>query len=142
MKKLAKCSDLAKMLILASLIGFVLILASISGAVFGQFGWMIGVAIGTVVELVNLVFLYKASELALKESKTSLFILLYFARMFLYVAGILLLVLFQYRWYIEVFTNSFWGYLIGITPMQIVVIIVMAKSGKTPLEIASKKEEK
>ena len=142
MKKLAKCSDLVKMLILASLIGFILILASIVGAVFGQFGWMIGVAIGTVIELVNLVCLYKGSELALKESKTSLFILLSFARMFLYVAGILLLVLLQYRWYIEVFTNSFWGYLIGITPMQIVVIIVMAKSGKTPLEIASKKEEK
>ena len=139
---LKKCSDLKKMLLLASLIGIVLILASIVGVVFGQYGWMIGVVVGTLIELVNLVLLYKSSELALQESKSSYFILLYFARMALYVAGILLLVLLQYRWHVEVFNNSFWGYLIGITPMQAVVIIVMAKSGKTPLEIASKKEEK
>ena len=63
---LAKCSDLKKMLLLASLIGTVLILASIVGAVLGQFGWMIGVAVGTVVELICLVLLYKCSEMALK----------------------------------------------------------------------------
>ena len=129
------------MLLLASLIGIVLILASIIGIVYGQFGWIIGVSIGTVVELVNLVLLYKSSEIALKDSKMSLFLLLYFARMLLFVVGILLLVLLQYRFYVEVFNNSFWGFIIGISPMQIVVIIVMAKSGKTPMDIAKKDEK-
>ena len=138
---LKKCSDLKKMLLLASLIGIVLILASIIGIVYGQFGWIIGVGIGTVVELVNLVLLYKSSEIALKDSKMSLFLLLYFARMLLFVVGILLLVLLQYRFYVEVFNNSFWGFIIGISPMQIVVIIVMAKSGKTPMDIAKKDEK-
>ena len=139
---LAKCSDLKKMILLASAIGLVLILASIAGAVFSQFGWMVGVAIGTVVEIVNLFLLFKSSELALKETKSSLFLLLYFVRMLLYVAGILVLVLLQFFWHVSFFDNSFWGFIIGISPMQIVVIIVMAKSGKGPLEIAEKKEEK
>ena len=139
---LAKCSDLKKMILLASVIGLVLILASIVGGVFGQFGWMVGVAIGTVVEIVNLFLLFKSSELALKETKSSLFLLLYFVRMLLYVAGILVLVLLQFFWHVSFFDNSFWGFIIGISPMQIVVIIVMAKSGKGPLEIAEKKEEK
>lgn len=138
---LAKCSDLKKMVLLASLIGIVLTLASIAGAVFGQFGWMIGVVIGTIVEVVNLFLLYKSSELALKETKSSLFLLLYFVRMIFYVAGILVLVLLQYFWHISFFDNSFWGFIIGISPMQIVVIIVMARSKKGPLEIAEKKEK-
>lgn len=139
---LSKCSDLKKMILLASVIGLVLILASIAGAVFGQFGWMVGVALGTVVEIINLFLLFKSSEIALKETKSSLFLLLYFVRMLLYVAGILVLVLLQFFWHISFFDNSFWGFIIGISPMQIVVIIVMAKSGKGPLEIAEKKEEK
>lgn len=138
---LKKCSDLKKMVLLASLIGTILILASIIGIVYGQFGWIIGVSIGTLVELVNLVLLYKSSEIALKDSKMSLFLLLYFARMLLFVVGILLLVLLQYRFYVEIFNNSFWGFIIGISPMQIVVIVVMAKSGKTPMDIAKKDEK-
>lgn len=138
---LKKCSELKKMLLLASLIGTILILASIIGIVYGQFGWIIGVSFGTLVELVNLVLLYKSSEIALKDSKMSLFLLLYFARMLLFVVGILLLVLLQYRFYVEIFNNSFWGFIIGISPMQIVVIVVMAKSGKTPMDIAQKDEK-
>ncbi len=139
---LAKCSELTRMILLAILIGVVLILASIVGAVFGQFGWMVGVSVGTAVEVLNLFLLYKSSELALKETKSSLFLLLYFVRMALYVAGILVLVLLQYFWHISFFDNSFWGFLIGISPMQIVVIIVMARSKKGPLEIAQKEDEK
>ena len=138
---LKNCSDLAKLLLASSIVGIVLILASITGIVFGQPGWMIGIALGTVVELVNIYLLYKGSELALKHFKASLFIIVYFTRMTLYIAGILVLVLMQYQFNIEVFNNSFWGFLIGITPMQAVVIIVMAKSGKSPIDIAEKKEE-
>ena len=138
---LKNCSDLAKLLLAASALGIVLILTSIVGIVFGQPGWMIGVSLGTVVELVNIYLLYKGSELALKHFKASLFIIVYFTRMTLYIAGILVLVLMQYQFNIEVFNNSFWGFLIGITPMQAVVIIVMAKSGKSPIDIAEKKEE-
>ena len=138
---LKNCSDLAKLLLAASVTGIVLILDSIVGIVFGQPGWMIGIALGTVVELVNIYLLYKGSELALKHFKASLFIIVYFTRMTLYIAGILVLVLMQYQFNIEVFNNSFWGFLIGITPMQAVVIVVMAKSGKSPIDIAEKKEE-
>lgn len=136
----SKLSDLKKMLLLACLIGLVFILASIVGAVFGQWGWMIGVAIGTVIEMINLFFLYKGSEMALKSSKAALFLLMYFTRMVLYAGGILILVLLQFTWKVEVFSNAFWGYLIGITPMQLIVIIVMARSGKSPMDIAKKEE--
>lgn len=135
-----KLSDLKKMLVLACLIGFVFILASIVGAIFGQWGWMIGVTLGTVIEMLNLFFLYKGSELALKSSKAGLFLLMYFARMILYAGGILILVLLQFTWKISIFDNSFWGYLIGITPMQLIVIIVMARTGKSPMDIAKKEE--
>lgn len=136
----SKLSDLKKMLVLACLIGFVFILASIAGAVFGQWGWMIGVTIGTVIEMINLFFLYKGSEMALKSSKAALFLLMYFTRMVLYAGGILILVLLQFAWKVEAFNNAFWGYLIGITPMQLIVIIVMARSGKSPMDIAKKEE--
>ena len=139
---LSKCSDLKKMLLLASVIGLALILGSIVGVVFGQYGWMIGVVIGTAVELVNIYLLYKGSEMALKYFKASLFLIMYFSRMTLYIAGILVLVLLQYQFEVHVFDNSFWGFIIGITPMQAVVIIVMIKTGKGPIEIAEKKEEK
>ena len=139
---LSKCSDLKKMLLLASVIGFVLILGSIVGVVFGQYGWIIGVTIGTAVELFNIYLLYKGSEMALKYFKASLFLIMYFSRMTLYIAGILVLVLLQYQFEVHVFDNSFWGFIIGITPMQAVVIIVMIKTGKGPIEIAEKKEEK
>lgn len=135
-----KLSDLKKMLFLACLIGFVFILASIVGVIFGQWGWMIGVTLGTVIEMLNLFFLYKGSELALKSSKAGLFLLMYFARMILYAGGILILVLLQFTWKISIFDNSFWGYLIGITPMQLIVIIVMARTGKSPMDIAKKEE--
>ena len=135
-----KLSELKKMLFLAFLIGFVFILASIVGALFGQWGWMIGVTLGTAIEMLNLFFLYKGSELALKSSKAGLFLLMYFARMILYAGGILILVLLQFTWKISIFDNSFWGYLIGITPMQLIVIIVMARTGKSPMDIAKKEE--
>lgn len=141
MKKLwSKLSELQKMLLLASIVGLVFILASIIGVIFGQWGWMIGVSLGTLVELLNLFFLYKGSEMALKNSKTALFLTMYFVRMMLYAGGLILLVLLQFTWKVSVFNNSFWGYLIGITPMQLVVIIVMARSGKSPLDIAKKEE--
>ena len=80
--------------------------------------------------------------MALKYFKASLFLIMYFSRMTLYIAGILVLVLLQYQFEVHVFDNSFWGFIIGITPMQAVVIIVMIKTGKGPIEIAEKKEEK
>ena len=138
---LSKLSDLKKMLLLASVIGLVLILGSIAGVIFGQYGWMIGVAIGTLVELVNIVLLYKGSEMALKYFKASLFLLMYFSRMVLYIVGILVLVLLQYNFEIHVFDNSFWGFIIGVTPMQAVVIAVMIRTHKGPIDISEKKEE-
>lgn len=138
---LKNCSDLRKMLLLASLIGIVLILCSIIGIVFGQPGWIVGVAAGTAVELINIFLLYKGSEMALKYFKSSLFLLMYFSRMVLLIAGLLVFVMLQYFFKFEFFTNSFWGFLIGIAPMTIVVIVVMAVTHKNPIDIAEKKEE-
>lgn len=130
------------MLLLALAVGIVLILGSLVGVFFSQYGWIIGVSLGTAIELINIWLLYKGSELTLKYFKTSLFLLTYFSRMVLYIVGILVLVLLQFNFEIHVFDNSFWGFLIGITPMQVVVIVVMARSGKNPIDIAEKKEEK
>ena len=67
---------------------------------------------------------------------------MYFSRMVLLIAGLLVFVMLQYYFNVEFFTNSFWGFLIGIGPMTIIVIVVMALSGKSPIDIAEKKEEK
>lgn len=139
---LKNCSELTKMLLLASLIGAILISCSTIGIVYGQPGWIIGVTAGTAVELLNIFLLYKGSEVTLKYFKSYLFLLMYFSRMVLLITGLLVFVMLQYYFNVEFFTNSFWGFLIGIGPMTIIVIVVMALSGKSPIDIAEKKEEK
>lgn len=76
----------------------------------------------------------------LKEGRTPLFLVFYFLRMFLFAGGIILCVVMQYVLHIEPFTYSFWGVLIGFTPMQIIVMVVMAKTGKSPLNMKDNNE--
>lgn len=128
------------MVLLASFVGLILIIFSIIGAIFGQPGWLIGVALGSLIEVINIVFLYKGSDMALKDGKTAFFLLFYFGRMILFAGGIILCVVMQYKLEIQAFTNSFWGVLIGYTPMQIIVIIVMLKTGRTPLDMTGKND--
>lgn len=126
--RLSNLSELQKMLLLAALVSVVLIGLSCIGLAFGQPGWLIGVASGSIVEIISIVLLYKGSSEVLKAQKPGLFLLFYALRMILFIGLILGLVLLQYKAQIEVFTNSFWGALIGYTPMQLVVIIVSLRN--------------
>lgn len=126
--RLSNLSELQKMLLLAVLVSVILIGLSCIGLAFGQPGWLIGVASGSIVEIISIVLLYKGSSEVLKAQKPGLFLLFYALRMILFIGLILGLVLLQYKAQIEVFTNSFWGALIGYTPMQLVVIIVSLRN--------------
>lgn len=126
--RLCNLSELQKMLLLAALVSVVLIGLSCIGLAFGQPGWLIGVASGSIIEIISIVLLYKGSSEVLKAQKPGLFLLFYALRMILFIGLILGLVLLQYKAQIEVFTNSFWGALIGYTPMQLVVIIVSLRN--------------
>lgn len=134
-KKFKNYSEVSKMVVVATIVGIILCLFSIIGVCFGQPGWLIGVAIGSVIEVLNIFFLYKGSDMALQIGKTPLFLIFYFARMILFAGGIIFAVVMQYVCHIAAFTNSFWGVLIGYTPMQIIVIVIMAKTGKSPLNM-------
>lgn len=152
MKKfLAKLNELQKMELLAAVVAVVLMLAALLPLFLAnQPGWLIGVAIGSAIELVNIFLLYKGSELALKTFKTWLFLLMYFARMFLFLIGLVGIALLQFGFGtyvapVEAFKHAIWGVLIGYTPVQLVVIIVMIKSKKNFVTISEnnqKEEEK
>ena len=150
MKKfLAKLNELQKMELLAAVVAVTLcLLALLPLFLANQPGWLIGVAIGSAIELINIFLLYKGSEIALKTFKTWKFLLLYFTRMFLFLVGLVLVAMFQFGFLtyvqpIAVFKNALWGVLIGYTPVQIVVIVVMLKSKKNFVTIAenNQKEE-
>lgn len=127
-QKLAKLSELQRMLLLAVLVSVVLIGLSFIGLAFNQPGWLIGVSLGSLVEILSIVLLYKGSSEVLKEQKPGIFLLFYGLRMILFIGLIVGLVLLQYKANIEIFTNSFWGALIGYTPMQLIVIIVSIRN--------------
>lgn len=123
-EKIAKLSELSKMLLIASLVSIVLIGLSFIGFAYSQPGWLIGVVAGTGVELVNIILIYKGSEQILKHQKPVLFLLFYALRIVLFMGLVLTLILLQYKAHLDLFVNSFWGALIAYTPMQIVVIVV------------------
>ena len=71
--------ELIKMLEYAAIIALALcLLALIPLFVFGQPGWLIGVAIGSVIEIINLFLLFKGSEVSLKTLKVTIYMLFYF----------------------------------------------------------------
>lgn len=148
MKKIEKLNDLKKMLLLGLAVGVVLALIMLIPLfVSNQPGWLIGVGIGTLIELFNIFLLYKGSEAALKSFKTSIFLLFYFLRMVLFIGGFLVTAMFSYGLTghvmpVEVMAYSLWGVLIAYTPTQIVVIVVMVKSKKNIITISEKTDEK
>lgn len=143
-----KLNEAQKMIVLASIVGIVFMLfALIPLFVAQQPGWLIGIAIGTAIEILNIFLLYKGSEYAMNKLKTSVFLSFYFLRMILFLAGFLVtaLLAFGVKNYfdpIPAFQYSIWGVLIAYTPLQIIVIIVMVKSKKNVINIAenNKKE--
>lgn len=139
MKKfINKLSELQKMLLLAACVSLISIGVSCVGLVYSQPGWLIGVSLGSIVEIINIVLLYKGNILVLKGQKTALFLLFYGLRMLLFVGLVALLVILQYKAGIEAFKYSFWGALIGYTPMQLIVIIVTLFHKKNDVGIEGK----
>lgn len=156
MKKfLSKLNELEKMLLLALFVGVILMLFSLIPLfVAKQAGWLIGVAIGTIVGIINIYLTYLGSEVALKTFKTYTFLLFYFLRAILVIASLVITAMFQFGFavgkatYVEpisAFNFSLWAFLIGYFPMKIVMIISMAKSKTNDVTISDnlhKKEEK
>ena len=147
MKKfLAKLNELEKMLLLALFVGVILMLFSLIPLfVASQAGWLIGIAIGTVVGIINIYLTYLGSEVALKTIKTYTFLFFYFLRATLVIASLVITAMFQFGFavgeatYVEpigAFNFSLWAFLIGYFPMKIVMIISMAKSKTNDVTIS------
>ena len=140
MKKFfSNCSQLTRLVIYCLAFGLVLMILSCIGIIFGQFGWLIGAAIGTAVSLVNVVLLFKGSSFALKTFKASLFLLFYFSRMLIYVGMTVLLAYLDFSLHIGAFAYSIFGLLIAYLPMVVIVCIVMSKEGKNVMNIGELK---
>ena len=140
-----KLSEMQKMLFLSAFIAVILMLfALLPLFLANQPGWLIGIVIGSVIEIINIFLLYKASESALKTFKASIFLGLYFLRMLLYLAGFVVTAFlgFGFHWgsssfeAIGAFNYSIWGVLIAYTPAQIVLVFVMVHNKKNPVTIS------
>lgn len=155
MKKwISQLNELQRMLLLGGIVMlFLCLLSLIPLFVFNQTGWLIGVSIGSTVGIINILLTYKGSEVGLKTYKTFYFMLFYFVRVLLILLSFLLTALFQFGFIvgenvffspISAFDFSLWGDLIGVLPMQIVLVIVMMKEKKNPITISEnlKKDEK
>ncbi len=141
-------NDLKKMLLLGLVVGvFIALIMLLPLFIANQPGWLIGVAIGTAIELLNILLLYKGSDAALKSFKTSIFLIFYFLRMTLFIVGFLVAAIFSFGLIdvlnpVPFMAYSLWGVLIAYTPTQIIVIIVMIKNKKNVITISEKKEDK
>lgn len=136
---LSNCGQLTRLVICCLAFGLILMALSCIGIIFGQYGWLIGAAIGTGVSLINVILLFKGSSFALKSFKASLFLLFYFSRMLIYVGMTVLLAFLDYSKHIPAFANSVFGLLIAYLPMVIIVCVVMSKEGKNVMNIGELK---
>lgn len=137
---LTKLNELQKMLLLSGVIGVILLLASITGFFFGQPGWFIGVLVGTLVEIVNVILLYKGSENILSETKTLSFLLYFSLRMLIVLITFVVFAYFDFKAHNPILHNAIWGELIGLGPMEIVVVIVTSLSNKKAIEVKGDKK--
>lgn len=128
MKKFfGNASQLTKLVLSCLAIGIFIMMLSCIGIIFGQFGWLIGAAIGTLVSLFNVVLLVKGSGFVLQSNKSSFFLMFYFLRMLLYVGMTVLCAVLDFKLKIEAFHFSVFGLLIAYLPMVVVICVVMAK---------------
>lgn len=132
---ITKLNELQRMLLLSAIIGVVLLLVSIVGFFFNQPGWFIGVLVGTLVELANVVLLYKGSENVLSQTKALTFLLYFSLRMLLVLASFILFAVLDFKLHIQAFRNAIWGELIGLGPMEIVVVLVTSLSNKKATQV-------
>ena len=131
-KRLTKLSELQASLLLAGLIAILFLLGASIGLFFSLPGLLIGAAIGTAVEFFYIWLVSVGATLSLKQEKTGLFLLTYFARIVVFVGLFALLVILDYRSHIQAFKFSCWATLIAFTPAVLITIAVqlMRKEGK------------
>ena len=131
-QKLTKLSELQASLLIAGLIAIVFLLGASIGLFFNRPGLIIGAAIGTAVEFFYLWLVSVGATLSLKEGKTGLFLLTYFARIVVFVGLFALLVVLWYQLRIETFKFACWAMLIAFAPATLITIAtqLMHKEGK------------
>ena len=131
-QRLTKLSELQASLLIAGLIAIVFLLGASIGLFFNRPGLIIGGAIGTAVEFFYLWLVSVGATLSLKESKTGLFLLTYFARIIVFVGLFALLVILWYQLKIETFKFACWAMLIAFAPATLITIAtqLMHKEGK------------
>lgn len=101
---------------------FLLAIIGLVFAILGKPGWLIGFAVGGAVDFIYLWLMNIGSTLALKESRTGLFLVTYFLRMIVFIGFFALLVVLQYILHVAVFNNSCWGMLITFVPVTFITI--------------------
>ena len=131
-QRLTKLSELQASLLIAGLIAIVFLLSASIGLFFNRPGLIIGAAIGTAVEFFYLWLVSVGATLSLKEGKTGLFLLTYFARIIVFVGLFALLVILWYQLKIETFKFACWAMLIAFAPATLITIAtqLMHKEGK------------
>lgn len=131
-QRLTKLSELQASLLIAGLIAIVFLLGASIGLFFNRPGLIIGAAIGTAVEFFYLWLVSVGATLSLKEGKTGLFLLTYFARIIVFVGLFALLVILWYQLKIETFKFACWAMLIAFAPATLITIAtqLMHKEGK------------
>ena len=130
-ERLTKLSELQASLLIAGVISIVLLTSASIGLFFNRPGLIIGAAIGTAVEFFYIWLLHVGSTLALKESKTGLFLLTYFVRIIVFIGLFALLVVFWYKLKIETFKFSCWAMLIAFSPAVLITVATeMLHKGK------------
>ena len=130
--RLTKLSELQASLLIAGLFAIVFLLGASIGLFFNRPGLIIGAAIGTAVEFFYLWLVSVGATLSLKEGKTGLFLLTYFARIVVFVGLFALLVILWYQLKIETFKFACWAMLIAFAPATLITIAtqLMHKEGK------------
>ena len=131
-KRLTKLSELQASLLIAGSIAILLLIGASIGLFFSLPGLLIGAAIGTAVEFFYIWLVSIGATLTLRQEKTGLFLLTYFARIVVFVGLFSLLVILDYRLHIQSFKLSCWAMLVAFTPAVLITIAVqlMRKEGK------------
>ena len=131
-KRLTKLSELQASLLIAGSIAILLLIGASIGLFFSLPGLLVGAAIGTAVEFFYIWLVSVGATLTLKQEKTGLFLLTYFARIVVFVGLFALLVILDYRLHIQAFKLSCWAMLVAFTPAVLITIAVqlMRKEGK------------
>ena len=94
-----------------------------------------------------LFLLFKGSEVSLKKLKVTMYMLFYFLRMVLFLAGILITAIFSFGFIsllepVPEMANSIWGVVIAYAPMQVIVFVVMKLNHKNTVTIAEQEDKK